>query len=125
MFKYIKRVYNDSILFIIYTFDNVINFLCINILKLINQSFFKIYKIICNLRSNSKIVLINFYKINDKREIKIRNIVNFFDVKKFINKIYDDIEKYLIWNMTNIVIDIVTFATFEYFVIIYNYKNFF
>ena len=34
--KYITRIYNDSILFIIYTFNNIINIFCINILKLIN-----------------------------------------------------------------------------------------
>ena len=29
------------------------------------------------------------------KEIKICNIIDFFDVKKFTNKIYNDIEKYL------------------------------
>ena len=29
------------------------------------------------------------------RKIKICNTINFFDVRKFTNKIYDDVEKYL------------------------------
>ena len=57
--------------------------------------------------------------------IKIHNFINFFNVKKFTNKIYNDIKKYLIYNIINIVINIIMFTTFKSLITIYNIKNFF